>query len=80
MAGAYERPDGLTDAEWQMFLNEMEAHDEALRKRTCPKCGSPLTKRLDPRQVGESEALGLWYNYRCTLRGCGFAVDQREAN
>ncbi len=80
MAGVYERPEGVTDAEWEMFLKEIEVHDEALRKRICPNCEGALTKRLDPRQAGESQAPGLWYNYRCTKPGCGFAVDQREAN
>lgn len=79
MAAAYERPEGVTDAEWKEFLQEIEKNEEALRKLVCPDCGSPLTKQLDPRQAGVSEAPGLWYNYRCTSQ-CGFLVDQKEAN
>jgi len=79
MACAYERPEGVTDAEWKEFLQKIDTYEEALRKRVCPDCGSALTKQLDPQQAGDSDAQGLWYNYRCTSR-CGFFMDQREAN
>lgn len=79
MHAAYERPEGVTDSEWKEFLAQIEKDDECLRKRVCPDCGSPLTKKLDGRQVGDTLVLGTWFNYRCTNPiGCQFLVDQCE--
>lgn len=79
MPAAYERPEGVTDKEWQQFLVQIEKNDECLLKRVCPDCGSKLTKMLDPRQDGPTLAEGSWFNYRCTNpAGCPFFVDQCE--
>jgi len=81
MADPYERPEGVTDAEWRLFLKEMDDMEEALKKRICRLCGSPLSKTLDKRQDGNSDKSGLWFNYRCTNPACcTFFVDQKEAN
>ncbi len=76
MPAAYERPEGVTEKEWQMFLDDIQRHDEALQKLVCPDCGGPLTKKLDPRQGGATIVVGTWFNYRCV--GCKFFMDQCE--
>lgn len=80
MATAYERPEGVTDAEWRQFFREIEEAEAALRDRVCPICYSALSKTLDPDQTGDSSTPGLWFNYRCTNPICDFLADQKEAN
>jgi len=76
MAGTYDRPDGLTEAEWREFQRDIEKTEEGLLSRVCPDCGSTLSKKLDP----APDTPGLWFNYRCQNDACDFAVDQKEAN
>lgn len=79
MTSVYERPEGVTEKEWQQFLAEIERNDESLRNLICPDCGCPITKTLDRRQAGVALVQGTWFNYRCTNpKGCGFFVDQCE--
>ncbi len=73
---AYERPEGVTDAEWDRFNQDIERVEEGLQTRTCPDCKSPMTKKLD--DIQDSRGGGVWFVYRCT--SCRFSVDQCEYN
>jgi len=55
----------------------MEAEDEKINARVCPRCGSKLTRNLDSRQAGPTEVAGKWFNYRCTAM-CGWFADRCE--
>jgi hypothetical protein len=71
---AYERPEGVTDAEWDSFNRDIERVEEGLRTRICPDCRGKLVKKLDPVQ----DLPGIWFIYKC--QGCNFSVDQCETN
>ena len=73
---AYERPEGVTDAEWERFNRDVTRVEESLVIRICPDCRNRLDKKLDPDQ----DEGGLWFVYTCTNRLCNFVVDQCEYN
>lgn len=72
----HERPEGVTDAEWERFNRDVARVEEALSTRICPDCRHPLAKKLDPKQ----DAGGVWFLYRCVNRLCNFRVDRCEYN
>ena len=47
-------------------ISNMKAEDAKLEARVCYRCGSKITKTLDPRQAGPTEIAGKWFKYRCT--------------
>lgn len=60
----------------------------------CPKCGCPLTRMVDARQVGMPETPGQWFNYRHTsvtpgviyspvsaaTMKCDYMIDRKEVS
>lgn len=70
------RAAGGSDEDIEGAVADMRQVDGALERGECPKCGSPVEKQLDPRQAGDSQVAGLWFNYRCT--SCRFGVDKKE--
>jgi hypothetical protein len=58
-------------------IEDMKAEDATLDALICPKCSSPLTRTLDPRQAGPTEIAGKWFNYRC-MSSCGWFTDRCE--
>lgn len=73
MPPEYERPEGVTDYEWQIFMREVEEAEASILKRICPYCRHTLIKSAQ-------EAPGLWFSYECTNAECGFVVEQEEFN
>lgn len=73
---SHERPEGVTDAEWERFNHDVARVEKALVIRICPDCRSPLSKKLDPKQ----DEGGVWFLYRCSNHRCNFSVDRCEYN
>lgn len=71
---SYERPEGVTDAEWDRFNHDVSRVEESIVTRICPDCRNRLNKKLDPHQ----DKGGVWFKYQCT--NCNFVVDQCEYN
>ena len=68
---------GASASEVDDIIEVMKAEGEKIDALICPNCGSKLTRTLDPRQAGETEIAGKWFNYRCTRR-CGWFADRCE--
>jgi predicted RNA-binding Zn-ribbon protein involved in translation (DUF1610 family) len=58
-------------------IEDMKAEDAKIDACICPRCGSKITRTLDPRQMGATEIAGKWFNYRCTAK-CGWFADRCE--
>jgi hypothetical protein len=67
---------GVNEEELEREIARMRREGEALDRGICPQCGTTITKRIDPRQVGDVPLPGTWVNYRCP---CGYMVDRKEA-
>lgn len=66
---------GLSQTDAESFADDSIRTDGFLDRRECPKCNGPLTRKLDPRQAGPTQAVGSWFNYRCP---CGYMCDRVE--
>lgn len=67
---------GVSSTDADRCISELLRQEAMVDNGLCPKCGSELHRRLDPRQAGPAIVHGgRWHNYRCA---CGFAVDRHE--
>lgn len=68
---------GVSAVEIDRVIENMKIEDAKIDASICPRCGSKLTRALDPRQAGSTEVAGKWFNYRCTAK-CGWLFDRCE--
>lgn len=67
---------GLTAEQAEHEVQALIVEERALDSRTCPDCGGKLSRTIDARQAGQTEATdAAWFKYRCE---CGYMLDRAE--
>lgn len=58
-----------TPVDMRKALFQMYEEARTLRSGKCPDCAGDIVATEDPRQAGDYEGVGTWFNYRCA---CGY--------
>ena len=66
---------GASHNEVEREISNMKEEDAKLEAGICYRCGSKITRTLDPRQSGPTEVAGK-FKYRCTE--CPYFTDRCE--